>query len=120
MEITELRERFGPAVTEIIEQCQVTDGFVDKDLFRVYIATIWGNAVLEPGKSGLTEADLPSLHDYLNEEIPAILGAGEDVTSIYEYLTSKVGEDSLERLQVGARHREFIAYFARLIQATQA
>ncbi len=120
MELIELRERFGPAVTEIIEQCQVADGFVDKDLFRVYIATIWGNAVLEPQKSGLVESDLASLHDYLNEEIPAILGNGENITSVYEYLTSKTGEESLERLQVGARHREFIAYFGRLIQVTQS
>lgn len=115
MDIDEVRTRFAPAVEEIISQCEVTDDFVDKDLFRVYVATVWGNAVLEPGKSGIAESDLPVLHDFLNEEIEKLLGQDETVTSVYEYLVSKHGEDAMERLSVGARHREFIAYFARLI-----
>ena len=77
MEIEELRRRFDPALKEITESCCITEDFVDKDQFRVYLATVWGNAVLEPEKSGIDESDLSDLHDYLNEESAKLLGTGE-------------------------------------------
>lgn len=115
MNITEIRQKFQPAILEIINASGVEEMFVDKDRFRVYIATVWGNAVLDPERSGITEDDLPPLHEYLNEEISGLLGEGETVTSCYEYLTSKIGEDSMSRLQVSQQHKDFIHYFARLI-----
>tara|TARA_R110002072_G_scaffold7773_5_gene41544 strand:+ start:23189 stop:23575 length:387 start_codon:yes stop_codon:yes gene_type:complete len=111
----EIRSRFQPAIQEIINASGVDDQFFDKDRFRVYVATIWGNAVLEPERSGITEADLPDLHDFLNDEIDELLGSPNTVTGCYEYLTSKKGEDAMTRLQVTKQHREFIHYFARLI-----
>lgn len=115
MEIEELRRRFDPALKEITESCCITEDFVDKDQFRVYLATVWGNAVLEPEKSGIDESDLSDLHDYLNEESAKLLGTGETITEIYQYLVSKPGEDALTRLNVAGQHRDFIHYFARLI-----
>jgi hypothetical protein len=115
MDITEIRTRFQPAVQEIVDGCQVADGFVDKDMFRVYIATIWGNAVLDPGETGIEESDLPLLHDFLNEEIAQVMGEGQDITTCYEYIISEEGEDSLARLNLTSRHKEFLFYFARLI-----
>jgi hypothetical protein len=115
MDIDEVRRRFSPAVEEIIDHCRVSDEFVDKDMFRVYIATIWGNAVLEPRKTGIEESELSVLHDFLNEEIEQVIGKGEDVTSCYEFIMSKAGEESLTRLKVSARHKEFLHYFAGLI-----
>ncbi|HKI75063.1 MAG TPA: hypothetical protein VJ998_10480 [Pseudomonadales bacterium] len=118
MDIDEIRQRFTPAIQEIVDTCRLTDEFVDKEMFRVYIATIWGNAVLDPGESGVTEDDLSVLHDFLNEEIEDILGTGETITSCYEYIVSKAGDESLSRLRVTARHREFLHYFARLVIAS--
>ena len=115
MNIDQIRDKFQPALQEIIKASGVNDQFVDKDRFRVYIATVWGNAVLEPERSGITVEDLPALHDYLNEEIEDLLGDGQTVTGCYEYLTSKTGEDSMIRLQVSQQHKDFIHYFARLI-----
>ncbi|MFN3238008.1 MAG: hypothetical protein ACE37D_13235 [Pseudomonadales bacterium] len=120
MNIDEIRQRFKPAILEIINASGVDEQFVDKDRFRVYIATVWGNAVLDPERSGITEHDLPVLHDYLNEELAELLGNGQTVTSCYEYLTSKTGEDSMTRLQVSKQHKEFIHYFARLILGPDA
>lgn len=117
MDIDEIRSRFTPAIKEITEQCLVTDDFVDKDMFQVYITTVWGNAVLEPERSGIEESDLPVLHDYLSEELARMVGQGQDLTRCFEYLMSKDGEDCLARLQVTARHREFINYFGRLMLA---
>jgi hypothetical protein len=115
MNINEIRDRFQPAIQEIINASGVDDQFVDKDRFQVYVTTVWGNAVLDPERSGITEADLPVLHDFLNEELEGILGKGQTVTDCYEYLTSKKGEDAMTRLQVNQQHRDFIHYFARLI-----
>lgn len=115
MDISQVRRQFAPAIEEIIQGCQVAEGFVDKDLFRVYIMTIWGNAVIEPVRSGIEEGDLSVLHDYLCEVVAEVLGAGQEVTSCYEYLMTKDGEDSLERLQITGDHREFLYHFAELV-----
>ena len=50
MNVEEARVRFSPAVQEIIDNCMIEDKFIDKDLFQVYICTIWGNAALDPEK----------------------------------------------------------------------
>ncbi len=115
MELFELRQRFIPAIEEILDQCKIAEGIVDKEKFQVFIATIWGNAVLEPERSGIEEQDLSSLHDFLNEELARVLGEGADVTSCYEFIVSKNGEESLERQGTATRHKEFLHYFARLI-----
>ena len=115
MELIEIRQRFIPAIEEILDQCRIAEGIVDKEKFQVFIATIWGNAVLEPERSGIEEKDLSSLHDFLNEEIARIVGEGADVTSCYEFIVSKKGEESLERQGTNTRHKEFLYYFAKLI-----
>ena len=115
MELEEIRERFTPAIEEILNLCKITDDLLDKEKFQVYMATIWGNAVLEPNKSGLTERDLETLHDFLNEEIEAVVGKGSTITSCYDFIASKKGDESMARQQVTQRHRDFLYYFARLI-----
>ncbi|MFT4798876.1 MAG: hypothetical protein ACI9W1_002313 [Candidatus Azotimanducaceae bacterium] len=120
MDREEIRERFLPAIEEIVNASGVDEKFFDKERFHVYVVTVWGNAVLEPERSGITEHDLPALHDFLNEEIESLLGKGHTVTRCYEYLTSKAGEDAMTRLQVNQQHRDFVHYFARLILGSDA
>ena len=111
----QIRDMFSPAMDEIINRCRITEEFVDKEQFQVLIATIWGNAVLDPARSGLTEADLPALHDFLNVHLERLVGPGETITGCFEFIMSRKGEDSLTRQQVSANHKEFLHYFARLI-----
>lgn len=119
MTLEEIRRRFQPAIDEIVERCRITDEFVDKEQFQVLLATVWGNAVLEPHRSGIEESDLEDLHDFLNEEIGRIVGEGETIKSCFEFIVSKKGEESLTRQQVTGRHKEFLHYFARLILAQE-
>ena len=91
------------------------DDFVDKEQFQVLIATVWGNAVLEPERSGIESTDLEDLHDFLNEQIERVMGKGSSVTGCFEFIVSKQGEDSLARQQVTKNHKEFLLYFGRLI-----
>ncbi len=115
MTLNEMKDRFAPAIEEMINSCRITDEFIDKERFQVLIATIWGNAVLDPARTGIEEADLSNLHDLLNEQLSQLLGTGASVTSCYEFIMSKSGEDSLKRQEVSSRHREFLHYFAGLI-----
>ena len=115
MSLNDIRHRFTPALDEIIDRCCITDDFVDKEQFQVLIATVWGNAVLEPERSGIESTDLEDLHDFLNEQIERVMGQGSSVTGCFEFIVSKQGEDSLARQQVTKNHKEFLLYFARLI-----
>lgn len=115
LELEEIRQQFRPAIDEILNVCSVSDSFIDKDQFRVYIATIWGNAALDPDKSGIAEQELYLLHDFLNEEIRPVLGNNENIITCYEYLSSKDGEDAMLRLKLTKQHKAFIAYFAEII-----
>ena len=75
--------------------------------------TSWG--IQEGKRSGITEDDLPVLHDFLNEELNRVVGADENLMSTFEFLVSKKGADSMSRLQTSQNHSEFLFYFARLI-----
>ena len=115
MSLNDIRDRFTPALDEIIDRCRITDDFVDKEQFQVLIATVWGNAVFEPEHSGIETADLEDLHDFLNEQIERVMGEGVTVTHCFKFIVSKQGEESLARQQVTSNHKEFLHYFARLI-----
>jgi hypothetical protein len=115
MDINQTREKFIPAIEEILDDCRLSDALVDKDRFQIMMATIWGNAVLDPARSGIEEADLPVLHDFFNEELSRVVGVGATLTEVFEFLVSKAGRDAMTRVQVTQRHKEFIVYFARLI-----
>jgi hypothetical protein len=52
---------------EIERRCSVAGSFVDKDLYRVNLATLWANLVMDPGDADLTEDALEPLHDFLNQ-----------------------------------------------------
>jgi len=114
MDIDQTREKFIPAVEEILDDCRLSDALVDKDRFQIMMATIWGNAVLDPARSGIEEADLPVLHDFFNEELSRVVGAGSTLTDVFEFLVSKAGRDAMTRVQVTQRHKEYIVYFERL------
>ena len=48
MSAEQIKTTFSRAMDEIIERCSVSEGYVDKEQFQIMLATIWGNAVLDP------------------------------------------------------------------------
>ena len=117
MELNHLKELYAPIIDEILERCRITDEFIDKEKYQIFLATIWGNAVVDPNGAGLEEVDLEVLHDYLNIELQEIVGSGATLTTCFEFIVSKRGQDSLDRQKITSRHRAFLNYFARLILA---
>jgi|TARA_Y100000310_G_scaffold342275_1_gene444798 hypothetical protein len=119
MKLNEIRSLYQSVVEDILELCIVDETILDKEMFKIYIATVWGNSVLEPERMGIAENDLAVLHDYLNEELAKAAGKEVNITSCFEFIMTKQGEESLSRYRVTKQHKEFLHYFARLILPPQ-
>ena len=115
MSAEQIKTTFSPAMDEIIERCSVAEGYIDKEQFQVMLATIWGNAVLDPSRSGIAEEQLPELHDFLNTYLSEIVGEESNLTNCFEFIVSKAGQDSMDRQRITPNHREFLHHFAKLI-----
>ena len=115
MSAEKIKASFRPAMDEIIERCSVAEGYIDKEQFQVMLATIWGNAVLDPSRSGITEEQLPELHDFLNTYLFEIVGENSNLTNCFEFIVSKAGQDSMDRQRITPNHRQFLHHFAKLI-----
>jgi len=115
----ELDQRFTERFTEILDDIEarscVTDRFVDRNLYRLYLATLWANIVLNPNDVGLSEADLEPLHDYLNRRVAVVLGGESSLTECFRFVNSKAGEQAMQAARLNQTHRELLLYFASMI-----
>jgi len=111
----ELATRFAPVLDDLTERAAVTDGVLDREVYRILVATLWVNVVLAPGDAGLEDADLEPLHDVLNHRIAEVLGEGESLTACFRYLDSKNGERAMKEARLTPNHRDMLLYFASII-----
>lgn len=100
-----LAERYQDLLAEIERLSRVTHDFLDTELYRVYLATLWSNAVLEPRRAGLDSAELEAFYDFLNQQGRAILGGEEPLKECFRYLLCSQGEQAMERLRLPTAHR---------------
>ncbi len=107
--------RFAPVLQEIERRCSVAGSFVDKDLFRVNIATLWANLVLDPADAGLTDLDIEPLHDFLNRAIEPVLGRDQTLTECFRFINGKAGEQAMDRCHLTTTHRQMLLYFCSMI-----
>jgi hypothetical protein len=113
--MNEFAERFAPVLREIERRCSVAGSFVDKDLYRVNLATLWANLVMDPGDADLTEDALEPLHDFLNQAIEPVLGRGQTLTECFRFINSKAGEQAMDRCHPTTTHRQMLLYFCSMI-----
>jgi hypothetical protein len=111
----DLASAFAPVMLDIEKRSCVADRFIDKDLYRIYIATLWANVVLDPADVGLTEDDLEPLHDWVNGQLTSTLGTNDGISTCFDFLNSKPGEAAMGRAQLTKNHRELLQYFCSLI-----
>ena len=111
----DLQAAFGPVLDEVAERSQVADAFLDKDLYRIYIATLWANVLLDPSDVGIGEADLETVHDLVNEQIGDVLGSGTDIRECFRFVNSKAGERAMGAAKLTQRHKELLLYFSSMI-----
>lgn len=111
----ELRARFEPVLEDLLQRAHVAERFVDKDVYRILLATVWANVVLDPGDAGLTPADLEPLHDLINEHISGVLGRDQDLKACFRYLNSKPGEQAMKAARLTQNHKDLLLYLASAI-----
>ena len=107
--------RFAPVLGEIERRCSVAGAFVDKDLYRVNLATLWANLVLNPADADLTDDDIEPLHDYLNLAMKPVLGDDQTLTECFRFINSKAGELAMDRCRLTTTHRQMLLYFCSMI-----
>lgn len=111
----ELLEKFQDVFTDIRERASVVGRFIDRDLYRVYIATLWSNVVLSPDEVGLEEADLEVLHDVLISEINDAIGPNETLHTLFKFISGKEGERAMGEARLTQSHKDLLTYFASMI-----
>jgi len=110
-----IRTRFSQILDDIESRSCVTERFVDRETYQLYIATLWANVVLNPADAGLDEGALEPLHAYLNERVATVLGADASVTQCYRFVNSKAGERAMNEARLSSTHRELLLYFSSMI-----
>ncbi len=109
-----IRENFEPVFRDIRERATVADSFIDRDLYRVYVATLWSNVVLSPEEVGLAEEDIEDLHDIILQEIKDAIGA-DSLQDVFAFIASKDGERAMGEARLTQSHKDLLSYFSSMI-----
>ena len=110
-----LKHAFEPVFVDIRERSTVVERFIDRNLFRLYMATLWANVVLSPDEAGIEEDDLPTLHDLVVAELVAVIGVGTDLESVFRFISSKEGEKTMAEAKLNQTHKDLLQYFSSMI-----
>ena len=110
-----LKHAFEPVFVDIRERSTVVERFIDRNLFRLYMATLWANVVLSPDEAGIKEDDLPTLHDLVVAELVAVIGVGTDLESVFRFISSKEGEKTMAEAKLNQTHKDLLQYFSSMI-----
>ncbi|MEZ5549480.1 MAG: hypothetical protein R3E82_01185 [Pseudomonadales bacterium] len=111
----ELRWAFAPILDDLAERSTVAERFIDKNVYRLYIATLWANVVLNPEDAGIQESDLELLHNVLNERLAEVIGKQADIADCFRFISSKAGEAAMAESRLSSTHRDLLTYFSSMI-----
>ena len=114
-DLNHLRAGLAPVLDDIVKRSTVAERFVHRDAYRITIATLWTNLVLRPEDAGIAETDLEAVHDLLNADVQAVLGADEGLASCFAFINSKQGEAAMKEAKLTQTHRELLLYFCSMI-----
>ncbi len=115
MKPEDLAIAFESVLDDIVARSAVTDAFLNRDTYRLYIATLWSNVVLNPREVGIEEGDLEALHEIVNDRVEADLGQGSDITECFRFINSKAGELAMQQASLTQTHKELLLYFSSMI-----
>lgn len=105
----------SPVLRQVRDAATVADHFVDKDVFRLSLATLWANLVMNPGELGFEEPELEALYNLLSAETAAVLGPEQDLKACFAFINSKPGERAMGQARLGQSHRDMLSYFASMM-----
>ncbi len=111
----DLAAAFDSVLDDIAARSAVTDAFINRDTYRLYVATLWANVVLNPQEVGIEECNLEALHEIVNDRVEADLGQGSDITGCFRFINSKAGELAMQQASLTKTHKELLLYFSSMI-----
>ena len=111
----QLAHAFEQVFVDIRERASVVERFIDRNLFQLYMATLWANVVLSPEEAGIGEDDLPTLHDLVVSELVDVIGEGTDLETVYRFVSSKAGEKTMIEAKLNQTHKDLLQYFSSMI-----
>ncbi len=111
----QLSARFAPILDEVEKRARVADAFVDKEVYRILLATVWANVVMNPDEAGIDIADLERSHDVINARARDVLGSDDAIKDCFRFVTSRAGEAAMDQARVSQTHRELLLYFSSMI-----
>ena len=115
MDRAQIADRLDKVLADIVERSAMTERFLDRDHYRIYVTTLWANLVLNPEDVGFAMDDLEAVHDYLNQHIVRSIGDGESLTTCFRFIASSAGERALSAARVGQNHQDLLKYFSSMI-----
>ena len=115
MNDTHLAERLAPILHEVEKRARVADAFVDKEVYRILLATVWANVVMNPDEAGIDLADLERVHDVINARARDVLGSDDAIKDCFRFVTSRAGEAAMDQARLNRTHRELLLYFSSMI-----
>ena len=115
MEDAELLQRLTPLFQEMDKQCMVTDHFIDKDQWRIYLTTMWSNLVMEPASLGLEEDELEQAFGVIEHYAEERLGGKDALVDSFRFLTTKNGERCMEKAKLRKNHKDMLLFFASMM-----
>lgn len=110
-----LRERLDAVLQQIERNAAVTEAFVDKDRYRLYLCTLWSNLVLEPDQLGLEVNDLEQAFETISEKVKSVLGEDDPIRGAFRFISSPAGEREMNRAKLTRNHRDMLLYFSSMI-----
>ncbi len=93
----------------------VTESFLDKNRYRLYLSTLWSNLVMEPDQLGLAIEDLEQVFDLLNERARDVLGGEDPIRESFQFISSSAGEREMAKAKLTRNHRDLLTYFSSMI-----
>ena len=115
MNRNKITETLEPIMSQIETRSAVTDTFVDKETYGLYLTTFWANLVMDPEEAQLTETDLETAHSVINEVALNILGESEAIIESFRFIASRPGETAMDKAKLSKSHRDLLTYFASMI-----
>ncbi|MCR9277813.1 MAG: hypothetical protein NXH85_07535 [Pseudomonadaceae bacterium] len=110
-----LEEALAPILNSITERALVTDRFIDRDIYRLSVATLWSNLVMDPAGSGIDDNDLESVHNIVSRACNEQLGGEDGLLGVFHWINSKAGDTAMNSAHLQPEHADMLRYFASMM-----
>ncbi len=110
-----LAEALEPILASITERALVTDRFIDRDIYRLSVATLWSNLVMDPAGSGIDDDDLEDVHDIVSRACDVQLGGVDGLLGVFQWIDSNAGDAAMNKAHLQPEHADMLRYFASMM-----